>query len=210
METPRESIFKKPWVQSTAGIVSILIIVAGVLLYKYVSSHISIDESLVSAPVISIAPENLGTLEEVYVKEGDTVTEGQALARVGAEILKAKVAGIIIAVTNTPGQVFSQSLQVVKMIDPREFRIVGTIKENDGLANIDIGDPVTFTVDAFGGKKYTGVVDSIAPTSKESGVAFSISDKRETREFEVKVKYDMGAHPEFKNGMSAKIKIYNK
>ena len=96
------------------------------------------------------------------------------------------------------------------MVDPQEFRIVGSIKENEGLSDIHVGDPVSFTVDAFGSKKYAGVVETISPTSKESGVAFSISDKREVKEFEVKVKYDVAAHPEFKNGMSARMKIYNK
>lgn len=210
METPKQSIFKKPIVQSIAGIVGIFIIAGSVLLYKYISSHISIDTSIIESPVIAIGPESSGTLEEVYVKAGDTVTAGETLARVGAEILQAKVSGIIIDVTNTPGQVFPPGQAVLKMIDPREFRVVGTIKENDGLANIAIGDPVSFTVDAFGSNTYVGVVDAISPTSKESGVAFSISDKREIKEFEVKVKFDVALHPEFKNGMSAKMKIYKK
>jgi multidrug resistance efflux pump len=206
----KPSIFKKPWVQSLTGIFLILIVAATVLFYKSTSSRISITESLVSAPVIAIGPENPGVLEEVYVKAGDTVSAGDMLARVGAQILSAKISGTIITVNNTPGQVFQPSQAVVTMIDPKEFRIIGTVKENAGLSDIKVGDPVSFTVDAFAGKKFTGVVDSISPTSKESGVAFSISDKREVKQFEVKVKYDVVANPEFKNGMSAKMKIYTK
>jgi hypothetical protein len=37
---------------------------------------------------------------------------------------------------------------------------------------------------------------------------FSISDKREEREFEVRAIYDTNAYPELKNGMSAKMWIY--
>lgn len=96
------------------------------------------------------------------------------------------------------------------MIQPEEERIAGTLKENEGLSEISVGDPVSFTVDAFSGKKYAGVVDSISPNSKQSGVAFSISDKREVKEFEIKVRYDVASHPEFKNGMSAKMKVYKK
>lgn len=211
-EEPKVSMFKKPWLQSVLGIFAILLIAGSLLFYKITSSRISIDQSVVSAPVILIGPENAGILEEVYVKAGDQVTGGQVLARVGGEVLSAKVAGIVIDVNNTPGQVFNPIAggAVVKMIDPTELRIVGTIKENDGLSDIHVGDPVTFTVDAFGGESYVGVVDSIAPTSKESGLAFSISDKREVKEFEIKVKYDVAAHPEFKNGMSAKMWVYKK
>jgi hypothetical protein len=78
------------------------------------------------------------------------------------------------------------------------------------LADISVGDLVSFTVDAFSGKTYTGVVDSIDSTSNDSGVVFSISDKRPVKEFDINVKYDVALHPEFKNGMSAKMKIYKK
>ena len=208
METPKESIFKKAWVQSTVGIVIILLIAGGMITYKYLSTHISIDDSVISAPIISIGPESEGTLDEVYVRAGDHVNNGQALARVGAEVLSAKVSGIIMSVTNTPGQIFAPAEAVIQMIDPTQLRIVGTIKENEGLTDIVVGDPVSFTVDAFPGKNYTGVVDSISPNSKDSGVAFTISDQREVKQFEIKVKYDILSYPEFKNGMSAKIKVY--
>lgn len=208
MEKPKESIFKKPWVQSFTGIILILLIASGVLVYKYISSYIGIEDSVVSAPVISIGPEAEGILQEVDVKSGDNVSAGQVLARVGGEVLSAKIAGVIIDVQNTPGQVFAPSQPVIKMIDPTELRIVGTIKETSGLADIKVGDPVSFTVDAFGGVSYPGIVESISPSSKDSNVAFSISDTREIKEFEVKVKYDIAANPLFKNGMSAKMKVY--
>jgi HlyD family secretion protein len=149
-----------------------------------------------------------GILDEVYVRNGDTADVGQALARIGSEVVTAKIAGLIIDVSNTPGQVFSPSQPVVKMIDPNELRVVGTIKENEGLSDIRVGQPVSFTVDAFDGQTFTGIVEEISPTSRESGLTFSISDKREIKEFEVRVKYDNAAHPEFKNGMSAKMKVY--
>jgi multidrug resistance efflux pump len=212
METTPEkkkSLFQKPWMQSVIGILAILLVAGSALFYKSLSSRVSIDQSLVSAPIILIGPENGGVLDEVYVKAGDKVSAGEELARVGGEVLTAKVSGIIIEVNNTPGQVFSAlTMPVIKMIDPTELRIVGRIKETEGLADIKVGDSVSFTVDAFGGKAFAGVVDSIAPTSNESGLAFSISDKREVKEFEVKVKYDVAAHPEFKNGMSAKMKVF--
>ncbi len=94
------------------------------------------------------------------------------------------------------------------MIDPNQLRVVGKIDENKGLSSIKIGDPATFTVDAFGGTEFTGIVDEISPTSDQSSVVFSISDKREIKQFDLKVRYDIALHPEFKNGMSAKLRIY--
>jgi len=210
MEKPKGNLFKKPWVQTTAGLIAVVLIGGGALFYKYMSSSINIDNSTISAPIIDINPQSEGIIEQLYVQPGDTVTAGQTLARVGAEVLTAQIPGIIINTDNAPGQLFQPmvSSPVVQMIDPTQLRVVGSIKENAGLTDIKVGDPVAFTVDAFGGKKFVGVVDSIAPTSVTSEVVFSISDEREEQNFNVKVKYDVAAHPEFKNGMSAKMKIY--
>lgn len=210
MENPKKSIFAKPWVQSLTGVIIIIAIASGILIYKSISSYVAIDDSTVSAPIISISTETSGTLDEVYVKSGDLVKVGQPLARVGSEILKSKVDGEIIYTSDTPGQVFNSSQAIIKMIDPKELRIVGTIKENAGLSKIKIGNPVSFTLDAFDGETYTGVVEEIGSTSKDSSVVFSISDKREVKEFTVKVKYDTSLYTKFKNGMSAKMKVYNK
>jgi len=43
------------------------------------------------------------------------------------------------------------------MIDPTESRVLATIKENSGLSKVSVGDPVSFTVDAFVQKKYMGL-----------------------------------------------------
>jgi multidrug resistance efflux pump len=107
-----------------------------------------------------------------------------------------------------PGQVFSAGAPVVTMIDPGELRIMGKIDEDKGLSRIKVGDPVSFTVDAFGNTEFVGVVDEVSPTSNQSSVVFSISDKREIKQFDVKVRYDITLHPEFKNGMSAKMRVY--
>jgi multidrug resistance efflux pump len=208
IENPKSSIFKKKWVQSLTGAIIVLLLAGGAVLYKAVSSRISTDAALISAPIISISPESPGVLNELYVQVGDTVTAGEALARVGGQVLGAQVDGLVIEADNTPGSMFQPGQAVVQMIQPSELRVVATVKENEGLSSIKAGDPVYFTVDAFPGKKYVGVVESISPNSKESGVVFNISDKREVKQFEVKIKFDVAAHPEFKDGMSAKVKIF--
>ena len=129
MENPtKESIFNKPCVQSVTGIISVIIIVIGVLFYKATSSYVSIEKSTVSAPIITISPSSSGILDEVYVQAGSRVTKGQELAHVGTEILVSKIDGLVIEVNNTPGQIFSPSQAVIKMIDHNELRIVGPVK----------------------------------------------------------------------------------
>jgi multidrug resistance efflux pump len=207
---PRKSIFANPLVQSLTGIILIVLALSAVLLWRAGQGKIKIDKSVISAPSISISPTTAGTLLEVYVRPGDTVSANAPLAKVGTETLTAQIAGIVTAVQNTPGATITSGQSVVTMINPSELRVVGTIDENKGLDKLAVGQSATFTVDAFGSKKFTGIVERIAPRANESAVVFSISDKRETRTFDVTVRFDTGAHPEFKDGMSARLVIYTR
>jgi multidrug efflux pump subunit AcrA (membrane-fusion protein) len=96
------------------------------------------------------------------------------------------------------------------MIHPEDMRVVGAVDENKGLEEIKPGQKASFTVDTFGSKTYVGVVDSVSQTADDTGVVFSISDKRPTEKFDVKVRFNVADYPELKNGMSAKITIYVK
>lgn len=209
-QNTKQSIFSKPWVQSLSGIIVILVLLGGALVWKSLSAKVSIENSQIIAPTIAIGPQNEGILTAVYVKAGDMVTANEPVAQVGGETLSAQVAGLVIGVQNTPGQVFEPGQSVVSMIDPTQLRVVGTLEEDKGLSDIAAGQPVTFTVDAFGNDKFYGVVDSISPTSDETGVVFNISDERAVQKFDVKVRYDIASYPQFKNGMSAKMTVYIK
>jgi len=181
-------------------------------LYWYVSSKtVYIDLSQISAPLINLSPVNSGVLEAVYVNSGDMVAINTPVARVGNEIVEAKVAGEIVSVDNNIGQyinVMTGQGTVATMIDPTQLRVVGNLDENKGLADVQIGDAATFTVDAFGSKVYKGVVDEVSQTSNQSDVVFNISNQRPTNQFAVKVRFDPTLYPELKNGMSAKIWVY--
>ena len=192
------------------GLVVIGVIAGGV--YFYVSSKtIYIDQSMISAPLINLSPVNSGVLEQVMINVGDTVAANTPVARVGDEIVKTKTAGQIVSVNTNIGQyvnVVTGGGTVATMVDPTQLRVVGNLDEDKGLSSIQVGDSVTFTVDAFGGKSYKGVVDEISPTSNQSDVVFNISDQRATNQFAVKVRFDLATYPELKNGMSARIWIY--
>jgi multidrug resistance efflux pump len=138
------------------------------------------------------------------------VRKDQILAKVGDQVLVAKTSGVITGVENTPGQLVNPSLDptpVITMIDPRELRVVGRVQEDKGLKDIAPGQHVMFTVDAYPSNQYQGIVETVAPSSSTGDIVFSISDKRQEQEFEVRVSYDVTAYPELKNGMSAKMWI---
>lgn len=183
-------------------------IIYGIFYLAESQNRVYIDKSEISAPIISLSSSSSGVLEKVFVEEGQIIPADMPVAQVNGALIKSKVSGMIIFVQNTPGQMVSSQNPIVKMIELNELRVVGHLEENKGLNEIVVGQKVTFTVDAFGSKKYFGVVDSVSPTSRDSAIAFSISSKRPQKEFDVKAKFDVIAYPELRNGMSAKMVVF--
>jgi multidrug resistance efflux pump len=189
----------------------IIIIICGIGIYWYVSSqYVYIDKSVIQAPVISLSSTNSDILQEVFVKAGDMVTIDEPVARVGDQIIKAKVAGLIVSVNQNIGQFENAAggqAVVASMIDPTQLRVVGNLDEDKGLADLKVGDRAKFTVDAFGSKEYDGIVDQLGQTS-EASVVNNIFNQRPTNEFSIYVRFNAARYPEIKSGMSARIWVY--
>ena len=207
-EVIKKSIFSKPWFQSLAGIIILVLLLAGFFVWKITIGKIKTDNASINTPIINLSPSILGILEDIYVNVGDNITANTQVAKVGNEIITSKVNGIVVSVNHQEGQIFTPGQSVISMVNVDEERVVANIDENKGLENIKIGQPVIFTVDTFGSKKYEGIIDEISPVSDDSSVVFSISDKRATKQFDVKIRFDITKYPELKVGMSAKITIF--
>lgn len=181
---------------------------AGAIYFIVAAKTVSIEASQVTAPLITITPTSAGVLKDIFVKEGDAILPDSVVAQVGSELLKSQSGGLVVSTKDTVGKVYSPSEAVVMIIDPHDLRVIGHIEEDKGLADIHVGSRATFTVDAFGSKKYEGVVDEISPTARAGDVVFNISDKRQIQQFDIKVRFSIERYPELKNGMSAKLTIY--
>jgi multidrug resistance efflux pump len=172
------------------------------------SQRVYIEDSTVQAPSIALAPTTDDTLQQVYVTVGDTIQPDTVVAEVGTELIKSTIGGLIISTDQDIGSLIQSGTPVVTMIDPTQLRVVGQLEEDKGLDDVNVGDRAIFTVDAFPGKTFDGVVSEVAPTSQASDVVFQVSDQREEQDFDVYVAYDLTKYPQLKNGMSAKIWVY--
>jgi len=189
-------------------IILVAAVIGGYAYWKTNASRVYIEKGEISAPQIDLSSQNGGILETLMVKEGDTVRKNQPVAQVGDEIVRSREDGLVVKVQNEIGRNFNHGEAVVEIIKPSDLRVAGTIEENKGLKDIQVGQRVIFTVDAYGSKEYQGFIDEISPSSKDKGLAFSISDKRATSEFVIKVRFNTEIYSELKNGMSAKIWVY--
>jgi len=202
---------KNPKFLKTAGaLLAIIIIVIIYVVFQKTTGRVYVSNSLISSPTITISPSVSGAVQEIDVKEGQTVTEGDTLAVVGSQTLRADTDGLIISAPDLTGSTVSPQTQLIQMIRPVNVRVSGTIDENKGLTSIKVGQVVSFTVDALPGKTFWGYVDEISPSAVAAAFSFSTSTERATQQFTVYAKFDSGSFPDIKNGMSAKMVIYTK
>lgn len=185
----------------------ILGVLAGGIYLIHEGKYIYTDKAEVEAPLIQLSASAPGTLKRVYVQEGDDVRASQTVAFVGDESISSEVDGLVVDAKGDIGALYQAGQPVVTMIEPDQLRIVARIDEDKGLKDIYAGQEAEFTVDAFGGRTFKGVVETVSPTKNSNDVVFSISDKRETKQFDVKIRYDADDGARFQNGMSARVWI---
>jgi multidrug resistance efflux pump len=189
----------------------IIIVGGGIAAGAYILASgktVYIDKAQIAAPTVTLSPAASGVLHEVDVSVGDTVAPNTVVAVVGNQLIKTTQGGLVITINDNIGKLVSPQDTIVEVIDPTELRVVGQVQEDKGLVDIHPGQRATFTVDAFGGQQFSGIVDEVSPTAQSGDVVFSVSDKRQEQDFDVKVRYDIAAHPELRNGMSAKIWVF--
>jgi len=211
LEEKEEKIIKSSRNKIIAVVAVAIIILAGIgglIYWDIVSRTVYVENATISAPVSNLSTTTAGTLQEVFVDTGDSVQTSAPVARVGNQLIKANSAGQILSVDTNIGDTFAPGQTVATMINPDDLRVVGQVEEDKGLAYIKVGQQAVFTVDAFGSKQYSGIVDQINPTSNAGDIVFNISNTRQEQNFDVKVRFNVSQYPELKNGMSAKLWIY--
>lgn len=189
-------------------IVVAILLIGSYIFFQLLRNRVSIENSLVQAPIITISPETPGKILNINVYEGETVKKGDALAIVGTSSLNAYQDGLIVSTDNAIGSIATAATPVVQMINFSDMRIAGTIDENKGLNQIKVGQIVSFTVDALPGQTFWGYVDEISPTAKQTALQFSVSSERPTQQFMIYARFNAYANPQIKNGMSAKMTVY--
>jgi len=196
------------WVMASLLAVVVIGGLVGVTYWWITLSRIYTDQAIVDAPITNISPSTSDILQQVYVNVGDIVGPNTVVARVGNELLKTTAPSIITNTDTAIGTLVSPSVPIIQVVNPADLRVVAHVDEDKGLSDIHVGDQVVFTLDAFGSEKFQGIVDEISTTARQEDIVFNISDKRQTNQFDVKIRFDVNTYPQIKNGMSAKVWIY--
>jgi multidrug resistance efflux pump len=191
----------------------VLVVAGGIGAAAYLlasNQMVYIENSNVAAPMTALSPTVAGTLMQVYVSVGDVILPNTVVAEVGTQLVTSTAGGLVISTNTNIGTQITPGTAVVTTIDPTQLRVVGQLQEDKGLNDVAVGDSAKFTVDAYPGKTFYGVVSEVSPTDINSDVVFQVSDQRQEQKFNVSVAYDLAKYPELRNGMSAKIWVFKK
>jgi len=127
-------------------------------------------------------------------------------------VIKAPISGIVRRNVEV-GQDVQAGQSVITIVPLEDIWVTANFKENQ-LAQIRPGQPVEIDVDAYGGRKYSGHVDSISPAT---GARFSILPPENAtgnfvkvvQRLAVKITFDKGQDPDhlLRPGMSVSPKV---
>jgi membrane fusion protein (multidrug efflux system) len=123
-------------------------------------------------------------------------------------VIRAPVSGMVSQRSMQPGQTVTRGQNLSSIVPLDDLWVTANFKESQ-LANMHAGQPVEIEVDAYGGKKFTGKVDSIAAAT---GARFSLLPPENAtgnyvkvvQRLPVKIVFDKGQDPEhrLRPGMS--------
>ncbi len=162
------------------------------------------------------AEKNLKRIEGLFEKgmlaqqDLDTARRGYEVARSQFEaaqsdagvkrdysVIRAPFNGVVAKKYTEVGELLLPGKQIVTVVNPDRIYVLATIDEVD-VGRLKLGQPVSITVDAFPGEKFTGKVGRISPIVS--------GGKLETRTADVWI-YFIKKDPRLKPGMSADIEI---
>lgn len=189
------------------------------------------DDAQVSAKTVSVSAPVAGSLTSLTVKVGDQVTVGQTIGAItpisttsttGAGgtttsptpiNLTSPIDGTILQVASVQGQNVSPGLPVVQVTNTNQLGVIAYVDENS-ISNVNVGQTVDISIDAYSGTSFTGHVVQIVPAA--AGVFSLIPNQDPTsgnftkvgQRIPVVVSLDSNQSKLIVTGMSASVTIH--
>ena len=187
------------------------------------------DDAQVSAKTVSVSAPVAGSLTSLTVKLGDQVTAGQTIGAItpvsttspiGGTTssptpinLTSPINGTILQVATVQGQNVSPGLTIVQVTNTNQLSVIAYVDENS-ISNVDVGQSVDISIDAYSGTSFTGHVVQIVPAA--AGVFSLIPNEDPTsgnftkvgQRIPVVVSLDSNQSKNVVTGMSASVTIH--
>ena len=149
--------------------------VAGYFIYEG-DFYYQTDNAKVDTVIYQLTAKAQGKLQELYVRQTDTVTAGQVLARVetGAYI-RSPIDGTVVSLNMEEGNYVTATDIVLVVAKTSDIYITANVEETN-ILKIHPGQSVTVSLDAYG-RSFNGYVHEVntVTSTKLSGAATSFT-----------------------------------
>ena len=189
------------------------------------------DDAQVSAKIVSVSAPVAGTLTSLDVKSGAQVTAGQTIGVItpvsitstpsasgtsGSPTsfnLTSPINGTILPVATVQGQNVSPGLTIVQVTNTNALAVIAYVDENS-IRNVNVGQTVDISIDAYSGTSFTGHVEQIIPAAAGT---FSLLPNQDPtsgnftkvgQRIPVVITLDSNANKLIVTGMSAQVTIH--
>ncbi len=189
------------------------------------------DDAQVTGNIVSVSAPVAGTLTSLDVKLGAQVTAGQTIGAItpvsitstpstsGTSSsptsfdLTSPINGTILQVATVQGQNVSPGLSIVQVTNTNALAVIAYIDENS-ISNVNVGQTVDISIDAYSGTSFTGHVEQIIPAAAGE---FSLLPNQDptsgnftkvSQRIPVVITLDSNANKLIVTGMSAQVTIH--
>ena len=189
------------------------------------------DDAQVSAKIVSVSAPVAGTLTSLDVKSGAQVTAGQTIGVItpvsitstpsasgtsgspASFDLTSPIDGTILPVATVQGQNVSPGLSIVQVTNTNALAVIAYVDENS-ISNVNVGQTVDISIDAYSGTSFTGHVEQIIPAAAGT---FSLLPNQDPtsgnftkvgQRIPVVITLDSNANKLIVTGMSAQVTIH--
>ena len=189
------------------------------------------DDAQVAGNIVSVSAPVAGTLTSLDVKLGAQVTAGQTIGAItpvsitstpsasGTSSsptsfnLTSPINGTILQVATVQGQNVSPGLSIVQVTNTNALAVIAYVDENS-ISNVNVGQTVDISIDAYSGTSFTGHVEQIIPAAAG---AFSLLPNQDPtsgnftkvgQRIPVVITLDSNANKFIVTGMSAQVTIH--
>lgn len=217
---------KKKKIMLAVLAVMVLTVASVTCYYWYMDSHyVRTDDARVDGEIIKVSPQISGKISDVYVAEGDSVKEGDIIARqvdltlapgsnLDLSVIKSPAAGTVIKKIGNAGEVGVPGQPIVMVADLNSVYITTNVEETE-IHKVKTGQLVEFSIDSAPGVDFTGKVISIGEATTS---IFSLLPAQNTggnytkviQRIPVKISIDDYKGCRLLPGMNAVVKIHVK
>ncbi|MFP7487954.1 HlyD family efflux transporter periplasmic adaptor subunit [Priestia filamentosa] len=201
-------------ITNIVGIIVILLLVGfGGYYYYEKANYVKTDEARVFAPLSQVIAASSGQLTEWNVKEGDSISQGDAVGSIKESGQSAAVTSMMDGTVTKNNVAQNQLVKagdvLAQTADLSNIYITANIKETD-LKDLEEGDSVDITVDGDSGKVFKGNVKEIGRATNSISSMLPAQNTgnytKVTQKIPVKISIE-DASDKVLPGMNAEVKI---